>query len=125
MLLSELLIELSSKLDHKRVVSMIRAGGQISLIRSYLLHVQREDLSVVNEAVNELFVEEENYVHLRESIDDYDQFDQIGLAQRLENHNLLEFRRISAYLYKMCKRWKVSIELSNGRSSETAKAHRG
>lgn len=91
---------------------MIRAGGQISLIRGYLLHVQRENISVVNEAVNELFIEEENYVHLRESIDDYDAFDQIGVAQKLEAHKLLEFRRISAYLYKMSKRWEVSIELS-------------
>lgn len=112
MLLNELLIELSAKLDHKRVVTMIRSGGYIALIRGYLLHVQRENISVVNEAINEIFIEEENYVHLRESIDDYDAFDQIGVAQKLEKHNLLEFRRISAYLYKISKRWEVSIELS-------------
>ena len=37
---------------------------------------------------------------LRVSIDAYDSFDAIGLAQRLEKHELLEFRRIGAYLYK-------------------------
>jgi len=34
------------------------------------------------------------------------------LAQQIENHELLEFRRISAYLYKLNKRWEKSIELS-------------
>jgi len=34
------------------------------------------------------------------------------LAQQLETHELLEFRRISAYLNKLNKRFKPSIELS-------------
>lgn len=37
---------------------------------------------------------------LRTSIDAFDNFDNIALAQQLEKHELTEFRRIAAYLYK-------------------------
>ena len=46
------------------------------------------------------------------SIDSYSSFDQIALAQQLENHELVEFRRISAHLYKLNKRYERSLELS-------------
>lgn len=48
---------------------------------------------------------------LRTSIDAFDNFDTIALGQRLEKHNLIEFRRISAYLYKGNNRWKLAVEL--------------
>lgn len=66
----------------------------------------------MNEAINNLFVEEEDYRALRTSIDNYDHFDQVALAQRIELHELIEFRRIAAYLYKLNKRYQKSIELS-------------
>ena len=112
LLLSELLIELSPKLDHSRVVSFVRDYGHLPLIQKYLLFVQRDNLVNVNEAVNQLFVEEENFKALRESIDSFDQFDQIALAKQLERHQLLNFRRIASYLYKINKRYTQSIELS-------------
>jgi clathrin heavy chain len=112
LLLSELLIELSSKLDHSRAVSVIRDYGHLSLIQKYLLFVQRDNIIQVNEAVNQLFIEEDNHKALRESIDSYDQFDQIALAKLLERHDLMDFRRIAAYLYKLNKRFTQSIELS-------------
>jgi clathrin heavy chain len=93
-------------------VNKVRANNALALVQKYLLHVQRENLKTVNEAVNELFTEEENYNGLRESIDNYPAFDQVALAQSLEHHELLEFRRISAYLYKINKRWDKSMELS-------------
>lgn len=37
---------------------------------------------------------------------------QIALAQKIETHERVEFRRIAAYVYKMNKRWERSIELS-------------
>jgi len=110
--LTELLNELATKLDHKRVVSMVRQRNQLPLIQRYLKHVQNNDIAMINEALNELYVEEEDYTSLRDSIDTYGTFDQISLATKMQTHELLEFRRISAYLYKMSKRWKRSIELS-------------
>ena len=49
---------------------------------------------------------------LRSSIEDYDNFDQITLAQSVEKHELLEFRRIAAFLYKKNKRYAQSVKLS-------------
>lgn len=53
-----------------------------------------------------------NYEALRESIQDFDAFDQIALAQQLQKHELLEFRRIAASLYKRNQRWTTSMALS-------------
>lgn len=38
---------------------------------------------------------------LRSSLETYDQYDAIKLARRLEKHELLEFRRIAALLYRV------------------------
>lgn len=73
--------------------------------------MQKLNNKTVNEALNELLIEEEDYEGLRTSIDAFDNFDNIALAQRLERHELLEFRRIAAYLYKGNNRWKHAIEL--------------
>jgi clathrin heavy chain len=81
-------------------------------MKKYLENVQSNDLAQVNEALNSLYVEEEDYEKLRDSIDSYKNFDQVALAKQLENHELLEFRRISAYLYKLNSQWEASITLS-------------
>ena len=62
--------------------------------------------------MNELFIEEEDYVSLRDSIDQHGNIDQLDIAKRLEKHELLEFRRIAAHLYKKNRRWRQSIALS-------------
>ena len=36
----------------------------------------------------------------------------IAMASKLSSHELLEFRRISAYVYRCNKKWNLSIELS-------------
>jgi len=112
LLLNDLCIDLAQKLDHSRVVLLVSRAGHLPLIDKYLLQVQRDNLTAVNEAINELYVKAENYKGLRDSIDSYGNFDQISLAQQLENHELLEMRRISAHLFKMNKRFEKSIELS-------------
>jgi Region in Clathrin and VPS len=55
----------------------------------------------VNDAYNDLLIEEEDYKTLRDSIDSFDNFDNTSLARRLEKHELLEFRRLAAHLYKV------------------------
>jgi len=112
LLLSDLLLDLKEKLDHTRVVDRVKSTGHLPLVQKYLLHVQRENVAAVNEAINGLYLQEENFKGLRESIDQFDQYDQIALAQATENHELVEFRRISSYIYKLNKRWERSIEIS-------------
>jgi clathrin heavy chain len=126
LLLNDLLLNLAERtLDHNRVVAKFKFNNNISLIVKYLLHVQRSDLATVNEAINALYVEEENFAGLRESIDNFKTFDQVALAKQLENHEVLEFRRISAVVYKHNKRFDRSMELSKkdgmwGDAMETA-----
>ena len=55
---------------------------------------------------------EEDYKTLRDLIDSFDNFSNIELARRLEKHELLEFRRFAAHLYKKNGKWEVSMSLS-------------
>ncbi|KAL3681952.1 hypothetical protein R1sor_024908 [Riccia sorocarpa] len=110
--INDLLNVLAPRVDHARVVDIMRKAGQLPLVKPYMVTVQGSNVSAVNEALNELYVEEEDYDRLRDSIDLYDNFDQIGLAQKVEKHELLEMRRIAAYIYKKAGRWKQSVALS-------------
>ncbi|KAF4350817.1 hypothetical protein G4B88_002146 [Cannabis sativa] len=111
-LINDLLNVLALRVDHTRVVDIMRKAGHLRLVKPYMIAVQSNNVSAVNEALNEIYVEEEDYDRLRESIDLHDSFDQIGLAQKIEKHELLEMRRVAAYIYKKAGRWKQSIALS-------------
>lgn len=50
-----------------------------------MVAVQSNNVSAVNEALNQIYVEEEDYDRLRESTDLHDSFDQIGLAQKVSS----------------------------------------
>ncbi|KAG1708834.1 hypothetical protein DVH05_022455 [Phytophthora capsici] len=110
--LTRLLQVLTPNLDHARVVHQLRKSKNLPLVVEYLKDVQKENLSAVNEALNEILVDDEDYQALRDSVDAYENFDQISLAQKLEKHELLEFRRIAAYLYRKNKRYPQSVKLS-------------
>ncbi|CAL0315619.1 unnamed protein product [Lupinus luteus] len=111
-IINDMLNVLALRLDHTRVVDIMRKAGHIRLVKPYMIAVQSNNVSAVNEALNEIYAEEEDYDRLRESIDLHDNFDQIGLAQKIEKHELLEMRRVAAYIYKKAGRWKQSIALS-------------
>jgi clathrin heavy chain len=110
--LVDLLAVLTPRVDHSRVVDLMRKRDHLALVKPYLAQAQTNNLQAVNDAVNELCIEEEDYEALRNSIDLYDNFDQISLALRCESHELIEFRRISGYIYQKNKRWKQSVELA-------------
>lgn len=111
MLLNDLLLVLIPRMDHTRAVGFFSKNGHLKLVKPYLRAVQKLNNKTVNESLNELLIEEEDYESLHASIDAFDNFDNIVLAQRMEKHELLEFRRIAAYLYKGNNRWKHAIEL--------------
>ncbi|KAI8968277.1 hypothetical protein BDF20DRAFT_827793 [Mycotypha africana] len=112
LLLNDLLAVLVPRLKHSRVVQIFEKSDNIPLIKQYLVSVQDVNNKEVNTALNELYIEEEDYEALRDSIDHHDNIDQVDLAKRLEKHELLEFRRIAAVLYKKNRRWRQSIALS-------------
>uniref|UniRef100_A0A7S4AXC6 Clathrin heavy chain n=1 Tax=Pseudo-nitzschia australis TaxID=44445 RepID=A0A7S4AXC6_9STRA len=113
-LFTRLMEVLEETIDHSRVVSQLRRSGDhaLKLGQDYLKSVQKNNLSPVNEALNELYVEDEDYETLRKSIDGFNNFNMIALASKLATHELLEFRRISAYVYRCNKKWSQSIDLS-------------
>merc|ERR1711935_446681 len=66
-LFTRLMEVLEESIDHSRVVSQLRRSGDyaLKLGQDYLKSVQKNNLSPVNEALNELFVEDEDYEALR------------------------------------------------------------
>lgn len=112
MLLTDLLQTLTPRIDHTRVVKLFEKSDNIPLIKSYLVAVQERNIEAVNRAYNELLIEEEDYKGLRDSVDGFDRYDTLELAQQLEKHELLEFRRIAAHLYRKMKRWQHAIDLA-------------
>lgn len=64
------------------VISLFDCTSALPLAVEYMKSIQKENLSAVNEALNEIFVTEEDYASLRVSIDDFNNFDQIFLAQK-------------------------------------------
>ncbi|KAH8314612.1 hypothetical protein KR067_011399, partial [Drosophila pandora] len=111
LLLNDILLVLAPRMDHTRAVSYFSKTGYLPLVKPYLRSVQSLNNKAINEALNGLLIDEEDYQGLRNSIDGFDNFDNIALAQKLEKHELTEFRRIAAYLYKGNNRWKQSVEL--------------
>ena len=59
--LTRLLQVLTPNLDHARVVHQLRKSKNLPLVVEYLKDVQKENLSAVNEALNEVLVDEEDY----------------------------------------------------------------
>uniref|UniRef100_A0A1I8JFX5 Clathrin heavy chain n=1 Tax=Macrostomum lignano TaxID=282301 RepID=A0A1I8JFX5_9PLAT len=111
LLLNDLLQVLIPRLDHTRTVSFFSKEGKIAMVKPYLKAVQQNNNKHINEALNSLYIDEEDYQSLRASIEAFNNFDNIGLAQKCEKHELLEFRRIAAFLYKGNNRFSQSIEL--------------
>lgn len=111
MLLNDLLLVLVPRMDHTRAVSFFTRTQHLPLVKPYLRSVQNLNNKAINEALNDLLIEEEDFTAVKASIDAFDNFDTITLAQRLEKHELIEFRRIGAYLYKTNNRWKQAVEL--------------
>jgi hypothetical protein len=75
-------------------------SGYLALATPFLQSVQNVNNKDVNDALNEVYLEAEEFELLRESVQNYDNFDQLGLARQTQGHELTEFRRIAAFLYR-------------------------
>ncbi|KAF2157129.1 clathrin heavy chain [Myriangium duriaei CBS 260.36] len=111
-LLTDLLQALTPRIDVNRVVKMFEKSDNIPLIKPFLISVQSQNKRAVNDAINDLLIEEEDYKTLRDSVQNYDNYEAVALAQRLEKHDLVFFRQIAATIYRKNKRWDKSIALS-------------
>ncbi|KAK9449233.1 uncharacterized protein V1518DRAFT_417454 [Limtongia smithiae] len=111
-LLTDILTALTPRIDVTRVVRMFQKSDNLPLIKPFLAAVQQQNNAAVNNAYHDLLIEEEDYKTLRDSVDNFDNFDPLDLAKRLESHDLIFFRQIAARIYRNNKRWNQSIELS-------------
>ncbi|OQO07639.1 hypothetical protein B0A48_07336 [Cryoendolithus antarcticus] len=111
-LITDLLQALTPRIDVNRVVRMFEKSDNIPLIKPFLQAVQPQNKRAVNDAINDLLIEEEDYKTLRDSVEQYDNYEAVALAQRLEKHDLVFFRQIAASIYRKNKRWEKSIALS-------------
>merc|ERR1719271_879645 len=103
---------MAQRVDHVRVVHQLRKVGHLPLVRAYLLATQPMNIKEVNDALYELYVQEEDHESLAAGVVEFTNFDAIEMAQMCEKHQLLQFRRIGAMLYKNAKKWTQSIALS-------------
>ncbi|KAI7532681.1 clathrin heavy chain, partial [Hortaea werneckii] len=111
-LITDLLQVLTPRIDVNRVVRMFEKSDNIPLIKPFLLNVQPQNKRAVNDAINDLLIEEEDHKQLRDSVENFDNYEAVALAQRLEKHELVFFRQIAANIYRKNKRWEKSIALS-------------
>merc|ERR1712226_1238339 len=67
LLFTRLMEVVEEHVDHSRVVSQLRRTSEwaLQIGQSYLKNVQKSDLSAVNEALNELYIKDEDYDSLR------------------------------------------------------------
>lgn len=109
--INELLTVVGTRVEPTRIVEMFKQANLLSLIKGYLMTIQLNNNPVVNTALNELLLEEEDLEGLRTSLAKSDKFDTGALARRLEAHELSSFRRLAAQLYRQNKMWKEGVAL--------------
>merc|ERR1719174_3334808 len=112
LMLNDLLSIMSQRVDHVRVILQLRKAGHMPLVKPYLLATQTMNVKEVNDALYELYVQDEDHEALAAAVVEFTNFDAIEMAQLCEKHGLLQFRRIGAMLYKNGKKWAQSIALS-------------
>jgi len=61
MLLNDLLNLISAKLDLAKLVSVMKRTGYIALIEPFLKSAQPQNIAAVNEALNEIYLEKQDY----------------------------------------------------------------
>lgn len=66
--INDILKVLASKIDLTRCVSVMKKAGYLPLIAPFLKTAQNVNNKEVNEALNEIYFETEDYTSLRESV---------------------------------------------------------
>ncbi|KAH3900868.1 probable Clathrin heavy chain [Saccharomycodes ludwigii] len=110
-LLVDLLVALTPRLDITRTVKLFKNSDNLPLIKPFLINVLPKNNTAVNEAYHELLIEEGDYKSLQVTVDSYDRFDQLELAKRLEDNELIFFKQIAANLYRRNKKWARSLAI--------------
>lgn len=97
--------------NHYLCFDLVHQAGHLRLVKPYMIAVQSNNVSAVNTALNEIYVEEEDYDRLRESIDLHDNFDQIGLAQKVCDNILCFFTLCPCLFYVISISWGIHCQI--------------
>ena len=108
--LHDLLMTLSKKMDTERVMHETKKHAPLTLIKPFLEATQDRNARRVNDVLNGMYVEEEDFASLRNSVDKHNNFDSAELSSQLEKMPLFEFRRIALLLHRRNKRYFHAIE---------------
>lgn len=111
-LLNDYLATVFKKVDPEKVMIEAQRIAPIYLIRNYLESAQERNSKKVNEALNDLYIEEENFDALRHSVESYSNFDAEELSAKLEKMESLEFRNIALLLHRRNKRYSHAIKVA-------------
>lgn len=119
-LLDDLLNVLAPRIDGTRVVIILQRARQndfgefgcLPFGLRYLEKIQSADVPEVNEALNNLYIVHGDIDKLRSSVDEFKNFDQISLARKLQDNDLIGYRRISSHLFARNGRHEIAIEMA-------------
>ncbi|CAJ1036018.1 Clathrin, heavy-chain linker/Clathrin-H-link/Region in Clathrin and VPS, putative [Leishmania lindenbergi] len=107
--LNDFLSSIFKRVDPERVMEETMRVTPIYVIRAFLETAQERNIKKVNEALNDLYIEEEDFKTLRHSVETYNNFDSEELSSRLEKMELFEFRKIAMLLHRKNKRYAHAI----------------
>ncbi|KAK7199875.1 clathrin heavy chain [Novymonas esmeraldas] len=110
--LNDFLSSIFKRVDPERVMTEVKKTAPIHVIRTYLETAQERNAKRVNEALNDLYIEEEDFKALRHSVETYNNFDSEELSSRLEKMELFEFRKIALLLHRKNKRYAHAITVA-------------
>ena len=112
MLLNKMLIHMKEKLDISKAVEVVQKTGHINLIEDFLKIVAPQNNATVNEALNNIYLEKQDYESMRKNIEQFTNFESAELAQKLETSKLLDLRRVSAILYRKNQKFEKSLDVA-------------
>ncbi|CAC9549781.1 clathrin heavy chain [Leishmania donovani] len=110
--LNDFLSSIFKRVDPERVMTETKKVAPIHVIRTYLEAAQERNAKKVNEALNNLYIEEEDFKALRHSVETYNNFDSEELSSRLEKMELFEFRKIALLLHRKNKRYSHAVAVA-------------
>ena len=110
--LHDFLMTVAKKIDSERVMTEVKKKAPLSFIRKFLESTQDRNVRRVNDALNAMYVEEDDFASLRRSVDNYNNFDSAELSASLEALPLFEFRKIALALHRRNKRFVHAIEVA-------------
>merc|ERR550514_402894 len=79
---NDLLSIMSQRVDHVRVIQQLRKANHVALAKPYLLATQPMNIKEVNDALYELYVEDEDHEALAAGVVEFTNFDSLEMAQR-------------------------------------------